>query len=122
MSKKSDFFHSLDNSVWDFIRQLDRDDLSGLELTQGTGWSRYLLKNRACSIAIVTMQDGILLSAWTDLNPTVRELDYYTYQEQDDHDAIIRGFLDFLTVLWTDSLERERHVRLFGIRWPRMTV
>ena len=71
MSKKSDFFRQLDNSVWGFVQQLDRTDLSGLELTQGTGWSRYLLKNQACSIAVVTMQDGILLSAWTDLNPTV---------------------------------------------------
>ena len=122
MSKKSDFFRQLDNSVWGFVQQLDRTDLSGLELTQGTGWSRYLLKNRACSIAVVTMQDGILLSAWTDLNPTVRELDYYTYQEQDDTDVIISGFLEFLSSLWSDSLIRERHVRLFGVRWPRMTV
>ena len=122
MSKKSDFFRQLDNSVWGFVQQLDRTDLSGLELTQGTGWSRYLLKNRACSIAVVTMQDGILLSAWTDLNPTVRELDYYTYQEQDDTDVIISGFLKFLSSLWSDSLTRERHVRLFGVRWPRMTV
>lgn len=122
MSKKSDFFRQLDNSVWGFVQQLDRTDLSGLELTQGTGWSRYLLKNRACSIAVVTMQDGILLSAWTDLNPTVRELDYYTYQEQDDTDAIISGFLEFLSSLWLDSLTRERHVRLFGVRWPRAAV
>ena len=122
MSRKSDFFRQLDNSVWRFVQQLDRTDLSGLELTQGTGWSRYLLKNRACSIAVVTMQDGILLSAWTDLNPTVRELDYYTYQEQDDTDAVISGFLEFLSSLWSDSLTRERHVRLFGVHWPRMTV
>ena len=30
MSKKSDFFRQLDNSVWGFVQQLDRTDLSGL--------------------------------------------------------------------------------------------
>ena len=118
--KDSTFYPMLDAAIWSFVCGLTRQEVMGLELIQGTGWSKYVLKNKACTVTILSMPDGILLTSWTDLNPTVRELDYYTRQDGDDYEAVVSRFVQFLTTLWADSIARERLVRLFGVCWPKI--
>lgn len=123
LSKKNEgalFYEQSDKAIWDFVREKTRRELRNLQIVQGNLWSKYIISNNVCTIIVMPFSEGLLITCFTDMNPTIRELDYYTRQDDDDYESVIKDFIAFLTDIWQDSLSHERRTRLFGIRWPKM--
>lgn len=116
--KPAEFCAAAEAKAWDFIRSLDYSQLREVETCRGIGWSKFLVKNTACTFIVMCMSDGIVMSTFTDLNPTVLEKDYYTFSAEDDHARVLEQFGEYLNLAWSQSLARPRHTKLFGAAWP----
>lgn len=118
--KNDAFYDVLNQGVWDFVRALDINQLRELKFLQGTGWSKYMLTSAACTVTVLIHDGGISMAGTTDLNPTVRELEFYERKKDsnDDPEAVRDSLTGFLERLWAESLAHTRHTRLFGVSWP----